>query len=51
MLHDFAITENYIVIPDMPMEVNPARVARDRAFIAGYNPNGACRYGLMKKYS
>lgn len=51
MLHDFAITENYIIIPDMPMEVNPQKVATERAFMAGYNPKGACRYGFMKKYS
>ena len=51
MLHDFAITENYVIIPDMPVELNPIRVAKDGAFIAGYNPQGKCRYGFMKKYS
>lgn len=32
------------------MEVNPERVAKEGAFIASYNPKGACRYGFMKKY-
>ena len=51
MLHDFAMTENYIIIPDMPMEINPLRVALDRSFIASFNPKGKCRYGIMKKHS
>ena len=51
LLHDFAITENYIVIPDMPVELNPIRVARDRDFIASFNHKGKCRYGFVKKYS
>lgn len=50
MLHDFLITENYVVIPDTPLEINPRKTAMEKMFIGGFNPKGVCRYGVMKKY-
>ena len=50
MLHDFAITENYIVIPDLPMEANIPAVIKDSKFLYQLNPKKPSRYGFMKRY-
>ena len=51
MLHDFAMTENYVIIPDLPMESNPEKVVRgERPWLWWFNKDGPCRYGVMKRH-
>ena len=33
MIHDFCITENHIIFPDLPMEVNGEKAVRNNKFI------------------
>lgn len=49
MIHDFANTENYIIIPDLPVEFNPAKTFKEKKWIFQFNKNAACRYGILKK--
>jgi len=49
MIHDFANTENYIIIPDLPVEFNPAKTFKEKKWIFQFNKKGACRYGILKK--
>jgi len=50
MVHDFAITENYIIIPDLPLEADPKKVISGKTpWIFAFNEKGACRYGIMKR--
>ena len=49
MIHDFIITENYIVIPDLPMEANPPKAIKNKGFLFQYDKTAPSRYGVMKK--
>lgn len=50
MLHDFAITENHIIIPDLPMESNAEKVITgERPWLWWFNKDAPCRYGIMKR--
>jgi 9-cis-epoxycarotenoid dioxygenase len=48
MLHDFAITENYIIVPDLPMENNPKHCI-DGRWMYQLNVNKPARYGIMNR--
>jgi 9-cis-epoxycarotenoid dioxygenase len=49
MIHDFAITENHIIIPDLALEMRPDLTIKEGGFIFKYNGNVPARYGIMKK--
>jgi 9-cis-epoxycarotenoid dioxygenase len=50
MLHDFVITENHVIIPDLPMEDDATKVIRGiTPWLWNFNKDGACRYGIMKR--
>jgi carotenoid cleavage dioxygenase len=52
MLHDFAATENYIVIPDLPMEMDPGKnTIKGKGFLYQLNKDKPARYGIMKRLS
>lgn len=48
MIHDFAITENYAIFPDLPMELRPDLVMKGK-FIFNYDESKPSRYGIMKR--
>lgn len=33
MIHDFMITENYVIFPDLPMEFNPPKAVKNKGFV------------------
>ena len=49
MIHDFIMTENYIMIPDLPMEFKPEATVKESKFIFQFDKNAKARYGLMKR--
>jgi len=49
MIHDFIMTENYVVIPDLPMEFSPLATALNSKFIFQFDKNLPARYGVMKR--
>jgi carotenoid cleavage dioxygenase-like enzyme len=51
MIHDFIITENHIIIPDLPMEFNPEKMALESKFIFQFDNKKKARYGVMKRNS
>lgn len=51
MLHDFSATENYIIIPDLPMEANPKNCVKDKRFLYQLNKNLPARYGIHPRFS
>lgn len=48
MIHDFAITETYAIIPDLPMELRPDLCAQGK-FIFHFDQEKPARYGIMKR--
>lgn len=48
MIHDFAITENYVILPDLPMEVRPDLCIKGK-FILQFDTTKPSRYGIMKR--
>lgn len=50
MIHDFAITENYAIIPDLPMELRPDLCIKGK-FIFHFDQEKPARYGIMKRNS
>lgn len=50
MIHDFAITENYVIFPDLPMEFRPDLVLKGK-FVFQFDESKPARYGIMKRYN
>jgi carotenoid cleavage dioxygenase-like enzyme len=49
-LHDFAATENFVIIPDLPMELNPKHCVKESKFIYQLNKSKPARYGLFPRF-
>ena len=49
MIHDFMITENYIIIPDSPLEFNPEAPIKESKFIFQFAAEKPSRYGIMPR--
>ena len=49
MIHDFAVTENYSIFPDLPMEFRPDLCMKGK-FIFHFNEEMPARYGIMKRH-
>jgi 9-cis-epoxycarotenoid dioxygenase len=50
MIHDFAITENYAIFPDLPMEMRPDLMIKESKFIFHFDEKKPARYGIMKRH-
>jgi carotenoid cleavage dioxygenase-like enzyme len=51
MIHDFAITESYAIVPDLPMELRPDLCAKEGKFIFHFDQAKPARYGIIKRNS
>lgn len=49
MIHDFPITNDYIIVPDTPMEFKPDLAMKEGGFVFKFDPKQPARYGIMKK--
>lgn len=49
MIHDFQITEKYLVIPDLPMEFNPKDAVKLNQFVFNFNKEHRTRYGILSR--
>jgi len=49
MIHDFIVTQNYIIIPDSPMELRPDLVIKESKFVFQFDGQKPSRYGVMKR--
>ncbi|KAL3645801.1 carotenoid cleavage dioxygenase 4 [Castilleja foliolosa] len=50
-VHDFGITENYAVFPDLQLVINPMWVLRGRDTIVGVDSSKIPRIGIIPKYA
>ena len=48
MIHDFAVTENYVIFPDLPLEFRPDAALHDK-FIFQFDENKTSKYGIMRR--
>jgi len=37
MIHDFVITQNYLVVPDLPVEFDPERAIKEKKGVFQFN--------------
>lgn len=49
MIHDFPITQNYIIIPDLPLEFKPDKAIKEGGFVFKYDPKQEAKYAIMRK--
>jgi len=49
MIHDFPATENYIIIPDLPLEFKPDVAVKEGGSVFVYDIKQDSRYGVMHK--
>lgn len=49
MIHDFPITENFVILPDLPMEFNPERAVKEGGGAFKWDKKQPSKYGIMKK--
>jgi len=47
MIHDFVMTQHYIVIPDLPVELDPAAAVKNNTHLFHYNAKAKTRYGVL----
>lgn len=49
MIHDFLITENFIIIPDMPLEFNVEKAMKEGGSVYKWNAEKPSTYAVMHK--
>lgn len=49
MIHDFVLTEKFIMIPDQPMEFDPMIAVNENKFVFNFMKDKPCRYGIMPR--
>lgn len=49
MIHDFQITEKYIIIPDLPMEFDPKNAVEKGCSVYNFKKEAVTRYGFLRR--
>ena len=49
MLHDFLITDDFIIIPDLPLEADGESAFKNNHSLFKFRPDQPCRYGVLRK--
>jgi carotenoid cleavage dioxygenase len=48
MIHDIAITEDYVIFNDLPMQFKPANITKGKGAVQ-FNKEMSARYGIMRR--
>ncbi|KAH7863344.1 hypothetical protein Vadar_016275 [Vaccinium darrowii] len=51
MMHDFAITENYAIIMDLPYYFQPKEMAKGNKTVFTFDANKTARFGILPRYA
>ncbi|KAG5627480.1 hypothetical protein H5410_012698 [Solanum commersonii] len=51
MMHDFAITENYAIMMDLPMYFRPKEMVINKQLVYSFDPTKKARFGVFPHYA
>ncbi|XP_057524031.1 carotenoid 9,10(9',10')-cleavage dioxygenase [Amaranthus tricolor] len=51
MMHDFAITENYAIIMDLPLYFKPKEMVKEKKLIFTFDSSKKSRFGVLPRYA
>ncbi|KAM7512334.1 hypothetical protein LguiB_011209 [Lonicera macranthoides] len=51
MMHDFAITENFAIIMDLPLYFRPKEMVKGKKLIFTFDPTKKARFGVLPRYA
>lgn len=51
MMHDFAITENYAIIMDLPLHFKPKEMVKEKKIIFTFDSTMKSRFGVLPRYA
>ncbi|KAL2933283.1 Carotenoid 9 10(9' 10')-cleavage dioxygenase 1 [Bienertia sinuspersici] len=51
MMHDFAITENYALIMDLPLYFRPKEMVKEKKIIFTFDSTKKARFGVLPRYA
>nr|XP_017255823.1 PREDICTED: carotenoid 9,10(9',10')-cleavage dioxygenase 1-like isoform X1 [Daucus carota subsp. sativus] len=51
MMHDFAITENYAIIMDLPLYFRPKEMVKENKLIFTFDGSKKARFGVLPRYA
>ena len=49
MIHDCALTENYVIVMDFPLTIRPSRMFLQNSFPVEYEPENGAKIGLLPR--
>ncbi|NP_001306785.1 carotenoid 9,10(9',10')-cleavage dioxygenase 1-like [Nicotiana tomentosiformis] len=51
MMHDFAITENYSIMMDLPLYFKPKEMVKNKKLAYSFDPTKKARFGILPRYA
>ncbi|XP_059311575.1 carotenoid 9,10(9',10')-cleavage dioxygenase 1-like isoform X1 [Lycium ferocissimum] len=51
MMHDFAITENYAIMMDLPLYFKPKEMVKNKQLAYSFDPTKKARFGVLPRYA
>ncbi|KAH9311519.1 hypothetical protein KI387_026554 [Taxus chinensis] len=51
MMHDFAITDNYVIFMDLPLLFSPKDMVKGGKFIVSYDTSVKAHFGILPRYA